>query len=146
MKKKLVTVILSAMMLSGLALNVAAASQSDEMLITHPEPGVTEGSREEKCIIIDGIFYPANGSKGAFVEYVGIGSDDIGPWEHGVTTSGIVYSNYKNLKYWHGSSALGSGGLVRSDLMPKNVMSSARVSTVWIDGNHSYWRVDENKK
>lgn len=146
MKKKLFTVILSTMMVFGLAMNAAASTSEGGMMITHPEAGVTEGSREETCTIINGVYYQANGAKGAYVEYVGNGNDDKGPWEHGVTTSGLVYSNYKNLKYWHGSSARGSGGLVRSELVAKNIMSYASVQTTWLDGNHSYWRVDTNKK
>ncbi len=74
------------------------------------------------------------------------GPDDKGPWLHGVTPDGIVYSYYKNPKYWHGSSARGSAGLDRSELVPKDVMSYASVQTIWLDGNHAYWRVDENKQ
>lgn len=48
MKKKLITLTLSAIMLTGLALNAAADPVQNEMLITHPEDGVTKGSREEK--------------------------------------------------------------------------------------------------
>ena len=58
----------------------------------------------------------------------------------------IVYSHYKNPKYWHGSSARGSLGLDRSEWVPKDVMSYASIQTVWLDGNHAYWRVDENKQ
>ena len=90
--------------------------------------------------------YPTHGTRAAFEDYVGIGNDDKGPWLHGVTPDGIVYSYYKNPKYWHGSSARGSAGLDRSELVPKDVMSYASIQTIWLDGNHAYWRVDENKQ
>ena len=143
--RKILAILLSATMVSGFALTASASGQS-EMVITHPEKGVTEGSVEEKCMIIDGVYYPTHGTRAAFEDYVGIGNDDKGPWLHGVTPDGIVYSYYKNPKYWHGSSARGSAGLDRSELVPKDVMSYASIQTIWLDGNHAYWRVDENKQ
>lgn len=86
--------------------------------------------------------------KGNFVDYVGIGSEDIGPWEHGVIfsgSSGTVYSNYTNKKYWHGSSARGSSDFYRSPLVAPNQTSKASVKTYLPNGNHAYWRVDETQ-
>lgn len=141
MKKKLLTGMLSAIMVSSLATNVMGASQKTEMTITHPETGVTEGYCYEKMD-------SKNTARDTYVDFVGIGSDDIGPWEHGVVlsgASGTVYSNYTNPSYWHGSSVTGSGGTKRSTLVKPGSKSKASVKTMWIDGNRSFWRVDENK-
>jgi len=108
------------------------------MVITQPEKGVTEGSIEEK--------FTPNKTREAFLDVVGISSKDAGPWEHGVTASGMVYSHYQNKLYWHGSSARGSAGLKKSVLVAPNRKSVARIQTIWTDGNHAYWRVDENKR
>lgn len=42
-------------------------------------------------------------------------------------------------------SATVVSGFDRSEWGPKDVMSYASIKTVWLDGNHAYWRVDENK-
>ena len=143
--RKILAILLSATMVSGFAMTASASGQS-KMIITHPEKGVTEGSVEEKCTIVDGVYYPVHDTRAAFEDYVGIGNDDKGPWLHGVTPDGVVYSHYRNPKYWHGSSARGSAGLDRSEWVPKDVMSYASIQTVWLDGNHAYWRVDENRQ
>lgn len=140
MKKKITVAVLSIMMALGTVMSVSASQ--DSMMITYPEPGITEGDTEEMCITVDGDVYSVTPR---MTEVVGNGAEDAGPWEHGVT-AGQVYSRYTNKKYWHGSSVRGSGGTVRSKLVAANKKSSATVFTAWVDGNHAYWRVDENKK
>ena len=136
MKKRNFVVLLAVAIVSGFATNAAAASSNNEMVITYPEEGITEGYCVEK-VVLD--------TRAAFVDYVGVGKNDEGPWEHGVI-AGLVYSNYTNRKFWHGSSVRGSFGLTRSEETPPGIASIAKAETIWHDGNHAYWRVDENRQ
>ncbi len=145
MKKKIF--ILSLMCAFSFSATVCAAP--GEMHIDHPQEGVTEGWVEEECVIVDGNVVSVNNlvsSREMFLEYVGIGAEDAGPWEHGVTGSGLLYSYYTNKKNWHGSSVRGTAGLTRSLTVPANQKSIAQAQTLSIDNNHAYWRVDENMK
>lgn len=144
MKKKVL--MLSLVCVFCFSTKVCAAPK--EMCISHPEEGVTEGDVEEDCIVVNGNVVSVNNvisTYATYYDFVGIGIDDRGPWEHGVTSLGILYSRYTNPKYWHGSSVLGSNGTTRSEWVQPNAQSSAEAKTVWTDGNHAYWRVDENR-
>ncbi len=141
MKKNILAVMMAALVFSTLTPAVMTTHAKSDMTITHPAPGITEGGCEENA-------NPDIAAKETFVDYVGIGSEDIGPWEHGVIfsgSSGTVYSNYTNKKYWHGSSARGSSDFYRSPLVAPNQTSKASVKTYLPNGNHAYWRVDETQ-
>ena len=93
MKKKILTIMMTVFVFS--TFTPAAIPVHANMLITHLAPGITEGECEENA-------NPDIQSKESFVDYVGIDSEDSGPWEHGVIfsgSSGTVYSNYTNKKY-----------------------------------------------
>lgn len=143
MRKKWMVLLLTGMMVTSTGISASAAT--DGMVVTQLEKGITEGVVEEECVIVDGMFYSKDKARAAYVDIVGINEDDMGPWEHGVLSTGIVYSNYTNRKFWHGSSAQGSSGLDRSDLVAPNRKSQASISTIWTDGNRAFWRVDETK-
>lgn len=142
MNKIIITTVLSVALAFGISTRAMAYQSGTNMIITHPERGITEGDCEEK--------FPVGLSpRASFVDFVGIDRSDMGPWEHGVRLSGavgIVYSYYINRKYWHGSSVLGSHGFRRSNLVKANKKSMASVITIWTDGNHAYWHVDQNRK
>lgn len=141
MKKKILTSMMTVLVFSTLTPAAIPVHAETKMIITHPAPGITEGECEENAD-------PDIQSRESFVDYVGIGTEDSGPWEHGVIfsgSSGTVYSNYTNKKYWHGSSARGSKDFYRSPLVAPNQKSKASVKTYLPDGNHAYWRVDETQ-
>ena len=108
----------------------------DYYVHTYTEDGhtVTEGDRTLDMRSRDIV--------GSFTEYVGVDSDrsDYGPWNYG-TDIFLVFSQYINPKYVHGSSVLGAT-LVRGDLKPGGQPAYASTNKS-PSNNHAYWKVEK---
>lgn len=140
MTKKIVT----SLLVVAMAAAMSTGAFAEEITVTVKD-GIktTEGSVDIPCVKINGEVFSANKQRSYFSEFVGIGMNDRGPWEHGVAGN-TVFSKYMNPVYWHGSSAFGSiDGLVRSELVPPRETAWSMSATMAVNGNTAYWRVDQ---
>lgn len=134
--KRISSILLSALVfiLTPAQAFAAEVEQNHYTLRTYNENGhtITEGDR-----LLD---TRSRDITGSFSESVGVDADrsDYGPWNYG-TDVFLVFSQYINPKYLHGTSVRGNE-LKRSDLMPRGIPASISAQKNPSD-NHAYWRV-----